>query len=243
MPLDDDDKKLIGDLIKSGLTDFGAELDKKFVTADSVADVVKTGLGELNLTEQITNAVSEATKDLKAPPKKKEGGDGEVNPEVAKMEERVAEMERKSREADQAREQAEARMKENRLNGSINEALATAGVGPTHQAQARAYLRTLKTDKGEPVLGFDDSGQPVYRLQKQGYVDKKSMADGLKAWVETDAGKLYLPPTNTSGTGEGGGKRQPHKTGATPRKSDGSADWGTIGQGLSTASLGRVTGA
>ena len=44
MPLDDADKKAIADLIKTSLTTFGGELDKKFVTGDAAQKMVGQGI-------------------------------------------------------------------------------------------------------------------------------------------------------------------------------------------------------
>jgi|GEM_PF-5221775 len=239
MPLDDADKKFIAESIASSLKSFGGELDKKFVTADAATKMVEQGTTKafeaLNLDSKL-EALGEKLAGAKGKGdddgSKNKGGKTDPDPAVAKLEEKLEAMEKQNREAQEAREAAEQKAREQRLDGALREHLGTAGVPAQAQGPAIAFLRTLKLEDGKAVVGLNDAGEPTFLQQRKGYVDTRSLADGIKDWVGTDTGKLYLPATGATGTGDGnGGKNTGGGSGNVPRKADGSIDFGGLVRG------------
>ena len=255
MPLDDADKKFITELLDTKLKAHDDEADKKYASNEEVQKILKQGLDELDIAGALKGALDTELKDIREQlkkggskgdgdgDKKNKGGTDEESPEVLKLKERQEELERKLREQEEARVAAEDREKANRLNGAINDALAAAQVPAERHAQARAFLQTLTTDKGEPVIALDDAGRAVWREQKKGYIDTLDLSAGVKGWTDTDAGKLYLPPTGNRGTGEGSGETPPHRNqGNAPRNDKGQVDWDALGQNLSAGGLTGLGG-
>jgi hypothetical protein len=69
-------------------------------------------------------------------------------------------------------------------------------------APAQAAHLLLKT---EGKIARDEDGKLVFVVPKDGYTDRLSIADGVKEWAGTEAGKAFLPPKGVSGSGNKGG--------------------------------------
>jgi len=243
MPLNDEDKAAIGELIKSSLTAFGTKLDEKFVTADAATKMVEQGTAKalegLDLDSKL-NGLVEKLKPAGGGDggskggKGDAGGDGKPDPEVAKLQERLEQMERQNREAQDQAAAAEKRAREQSLDNAMRSHLAAAGIPADKHDLA---IPVLRTEDGKPVVDLNDNGQPIYRQQKKGYVDEMAMADGLKGWASTEAGKTYIPATGANGTGDGTGGRQPQGGGSVPRTESGQVDWGSFSGRMNTAAL------
>lgn len=247
MPLDEADKKTIGELISAALKENNTELGKQFVTADQATKMVSQGL-ENGLKTAGLDKVGETLSGLSTKLEElgKGGGEGggdkggaggkggnQTDPAVAKLQEELETLKRKSTEDAKRAEKAEADRRESQLEAQVAAALSANGIPADRHAPAIAYLKTLRTDDGKPVLGFDDAGNPRFVLQKTGYVDPKSVKDGIAEWAGTDAAKIYKPATDTQGTGEGAGGRGGNRNqGNAPKKADGTTDWATLGDDL-----------
>ena len=255
MPLDEADKKFIQDLLKANNEAFA----ERFATPDQVTKIVGQNLEELNLGEQIKTSLDDSLKDIREQLSKSDkggaggddggrggagdGADEEQRIRLAKMQEELEHLQQQNRAAEEARQKAEQREKANRLTSAVRDALSKAGVPTDKHHLAIPVLQSSKLANGKPLISLAEDGSPRYLAQRNGYTEKLSMADGIAEWAESDDGKIFLPPTNTAGTGEGGGQRPPASGhNRTPRNQDGSANWNAIGQNLSTASLGRATG-
>jgi hypothetical protein len=251
MPLDDNDKTEIQKIIAEALK----PLSEQFVTADNAQKMVQQGVANaiegLNLAETIKSTVTEAIGGQGGEGGDGggqggagaggQGGDGQPDPQVMRLQERQQELERKLREQETARQEAEAREKQNRLDGAVREALGAVGVPGERVPHAMAWLKTRTTDDGKPVLVLDDQGRAAWRIQKNGYVDTLALQDGATAWLGTDDGKSYLPPTNRQGAGGGAGD-SPNSgrsgAGDAPRGKDGALDWSRLGANLGRAVAG-----
>ena len=239
MPLEDTDKEFITKAIAEALKANNTELDKKFTTADQTGKIVKQSLEGLNLAEQITTAVTEATKDFKKTDPDPDGGKkkpGETSFEDSaaykKLQEQLQQQEQKLREREQEATDAKLRERELGMTGSLRDALAEAGIAADRHTMALPYLRTLKLADGKPVLTFKDDGTPTWRRQGNGYIDDVSIKDGIAEWAKTDAAKVYIPASDKGGTGgSGGGTPRPGDRGDAPRTKDGKVDWGALGKG------------
>jgi hypothetical protein len=247
MALDDADKQTIAGLITAALKTNNDELGTRFVTAEAAGSIVTQAVEKMKLGDMVKTAVTEATKGLPKPgegggKKEGEGEGGKVSPEVAALNARLLEMENKNKEAETARQAAESRDRENRLEAMAKDALAKAGIPADRHAHAMPFLKALRTEDGKPVLGYDDAGNPKFLVQKTGYVEAVSVEQGLTAWAKSDAAKVYLPATGRQGTGEGGGAGNAGGTGgggSAPRNADGTVNWTALG---SKANVGNAIG-
>ncbi len=215
MPLDESDKKFITDLL--------GEHAKQFVTAEAAAKMVeqgvKSGLEGLKLDEKL-KAIGEKKGDQEE--EKKESKAGDKKGEDGQVNARIEDLNRRLKEAEEKREQAEQAAREQKLTSSVAAALDKAGVPAARHQHALAYLRTLTTEDGKPVLRVTEDGKAVWAAQRKGYVDSLDIEAGAKEWAGSDDGKAFLPATNAQGTGEG--KSQP----VTPRNDKGAVEWGSL---------------
>ena len=114
MPLDDNDKKFIADLIKES------------VKPETIGGAVKAHLDGLRLDDQIAARVKDATKDLA--PTRADGepsGTGKGSDEAAR---KLATIEKALQDERKAREEAEYARRRDQLDVGAREALAKVGV-------------------------------------------------------------------------------------------------------------------
>lgn len=233
MPIDDNDKKIIGQLLADALKVNNTELGKQFVSAEDVTKIVTQGLekGLAGLDEKVKKAVG----DVKPDGEDDKKGDDKGDPKVAG---KLAEMEAKLEEMRKGREQAEARAQEQRLEGELRQALGSAEVPAARIPHAIAYLKTMRTADGKPVIAVDDKGNPVWNDQRKGYVEALGLAEGIKAWSGTDDGKHYQPASGAGGTGDGaGGTGAGRKPSDAPKTADGKTDFSALGRMVSGSLL------
>lgn len=239
MALDDKDKQDIGKLIADALKANNTELGKQFVSAEDVTKIVSQGItkGLEGLDDKVKEAVGKV-KPAEGDGKKKTEGDGKTDPAVQA---RLDEMQARLDQEKQARETAEANSRQQRLDSAIRDSLSAAGVPADRQAHALAFLRTLKTDDGKPVLDVDDAGNAIWRDQRKGYVEALKVGEGVKTWSGTPDGKHYLPASGVGGTGDGaGGVGGSRGDGSVPKDSDGKTDFTAVGRRIGTALLGQI---
>jgi hypothetical protein len=240
MPLDENDKKVIGELIGSALKANNAEIGKQFVTAEAASKMIEQNVAKLDIAGQVAKGLE------KVKPKETEVETGKgtktVDPEMAKLREQQEQLETRLREADEKRVAAEARERHQKLEAALTHELTKAGIPSERHPHVLPFLRTLATTDGKPVLDVTEQGVPVWRAQRKGYVDDLDLAAGVKEWVETSDGKTYLPPRGTAGTGDGvGGTGSGRRDSTVPRAKDGTLDLGKLGdavfRGLGGASV------
>lgn len=202
MALDDADKAAIAEMIKISLGEFG----KTVVTADALGKTLEQTLAKHAEAER--KALDEKLEKLKGgdpDPEKDKGGKEKSDGDPVLLG-KLREMEQRLEDEKKAREQAEAQRKDAALDGAARAALAKAGIPADRAAHAMAFLRAQRVGE-HPLIGHDDKGAPVFRVDKGTYVDTLSLEDGLKGWAESTDGKLYMPPKGTQGDGSGNGGR------------------------------------
>jgi hypothetical protein len=197
MALDDADKKFIGELIAAQL--------KPEALAAAVAPVVKAhtdaALKGVVTGDALKTQLDELAAKLKPAEPENKGGDGkgkdkEADPRLDAMAAKIKEMEAQSAAKDRllAEEGAKARTKS--LHDAAREALAAAGVPADRLPAALAYVKDLG------VLDYDGDTAGWKGKTSLGLDGVLPMKDAAAAWVKAE-GKLFLPPTNASGTGDG----------------------------------------
>jgi hypothetical protein len=247
MPLDDADKKFISEAVAAAMKTHGEEADKKYVTADAAGKMVeqgvKGGIEALKLPDLIGEAVKKALPaggganpagggagDGDKGGKGK--GDGTPDPQVAKLQEQLEKLEAQNREAQKAREAAEATNRSQKLQGELRAALQAGGASPGLIDAAMALLPSRQLSDGKPILVHEADGSVKMRLQRKGYVDSVDVAAGVKDWLATDEGKNYLPASGKQGTGDGAGGSPRQNSSTVPLK-DGKIDFGALAGNLS----------
>jgi chromosome segregation ATPase len=114
---------------------------------------------------------------------------------LRELEARIAERDRKLDEADKERKAVELQRQADEERNATVQALADAGV--TGKAQKGA-LAVLMADKR---IGRDEAGRVCFLVPKEGYVEKTPVDDGIKDWVNSEEGQLYLPAKGIQGSG------------------------------------------
>ena len=197
MPLDDADKKLIGEMIAAGLKDG--------LTAEALGPVIGAALAPA--LKPITDAQAALTADLskvkeaaaKPPEAKPTGKDGKPPDEnatlLASLKAQIDDL-TKQNEAERARnEQIEADRKIADRNTMLRDLLGKAGVPADRMDLA---LAGLLLNKIEPKA--DGSGHvwigTVNGIQGQHPIDK-----GIGDWIK-GPGSTFIPAKNVGGTGE-----------------------------------------
>jgi hypothetical protein len=118
-----------------------------------------------------------------------------ADPRLAEMEARIrasekkVEDERKAREAERA-----ARLRDEEKSATVA-ALTAAEITGELQEGALLVLQA------QGRIGRDEAGKVCWLDQKEGYVDKVPVAEGVKKWATEGAGKAYLPARGVGGSG------------------------------------------
>lgn len=113
---------------------------------------------------------------------------------IRELEARMAERDRKLEEEKRAREtEKQARLRDEEKNATL-QALTSAEITGDLQEAALLVLQS----RGR--IGRDEAGKVCFLVQKEGYVDKLPVAEGVKAWAEAE-GKAYLPARGVGGAG------------------------------------------
>lgn len=107
-----------------------------------------------------------------------------------------------------------------RMLSSVRHELTAAGIPSDRLEHAVAFLQMKRNSRGEPILSFDDAGQPVWAdVHSAGFAENLSIKEGIGRFVGGE-GKIYLPPVEANGAGH----RRTHVTTKPPRDGDGNLD-------------------
>ncbi len=140
------------------------------------------------------------------------GGGDPAEQLAAKYQDTINRLEQRAKELDaQVQSERTEREKERseRLRGEENSALASAlREAGVPEGKLRAAIALHKEDG---LVGRNDEGKVVYKIQKTGYVDEVELADGVKAWMSSKEGQEFAPARGVggSGSGPGTGKKLP----------------------------------
>jgi hypothetical protein len=118
-----------------------------------------------------------------------------ADPRLAELEARMRAADKRAEEERAAREgERKARLAEEERNLTV-QALAAAEITGELQEGALLVLQA------QGRIGRDEAGKVVWLEQKEGYVDKIPVADGVRKWATEGAGKAYLPARGVGGSG------------------------------------------
>jgi len=197
MALDKADLDKITEMINGSLT--GDAFTRTI--GEAVSAGLKPALAKID--ETIATKVTEATKDLKKPDGDGRGADGKFKPDAKDdANARLQAVEKQLVDANKAREESENARRRDQLHAAAKDALAKAGVPTERIRHAMAVLQQ------DGVLDFAADGSPGFKgKDKYGQPAVLPLEEGATAWIKTDDGKAFLPPTNVQGTGDGAGSR------------------------------------
>lgn len=228
MALDDADLKKISELVTAQI---GAAFKPEAVAA-VIGPVVKAHVAEAtkgavtpealkaqieDLTAKLAAKSDEEPADKGAKGKGKDEG-GAADPRVAAMERKLAEVEAAHKAALQAAADEKAKARTSALHTAAREALIKAGADP-----ARIHL-AMPAITAAGQLDYDGD-RPGWRGKDHLGLDAVlDMDAAAKAWLATSDGKLFVPPADTRGTGDGNGDRNAQRSGTASgiRNADGS---------------------
>lgn len=231
MPLDDADLEKIKELVTATVQPLTQSLADQTIriVEERLKPVTKQVSEVADKLQEVEQAADKVKGKTEASAEAGESGSGKVSPEVARLQAQLEELQRQNQTMEQQRREAEERAKIERLHAAARDGLLQAGVPAARVPLALAVL------KDEGVLTYADDGTPGFKFQRKGYSEVVPATDGAAEWLKSDAGKLFLPPVETSGTGERGNGRRP------PPMKGGEIDWSVLkeraAQALSTIDL------
>jgi len=147
--------------------------------------------------EAVVKAIADSMP--KAPEALAATGKQSDSPELAGLKKQLAALEKDSQKLAQERDEERKRSKDSELRQKLNDELSKYGV--VNARHAVAFLVDA-----EKRIGWDEDGNSLIFKDSDGDVD---LATGVKSWVQTDDGKIYLPARGTAGTG---GRKPPTRT-------------------------------
>lgn len=124
-------------------------------------------------------------------------GNTEADRRLAKLEKQLAKTQAERDAEKKAREEQTLKAARDEERSKLSEVLADAGVDPKRSRAAIALLhsedkRVRRNDEGKIVFVQDDG-------------DEVDLKVGVKKFLETDEGKVFLPPRPVAGSGNRGG--------------------------------------
>lgn len=200
MPLEAADIAKINELMAEALKN----ALKPEALAAAVAPVVKAHTDAAMKGVVTTEGLEKFGTDLAAklkpaePENKGDGGKGKGadDPVVQALTKKVAEMEAQNKAALEQVAAEKARSRADKLHTAARDALAKAGIPADRLPMALAYVKELG------VLDYDGDNPGWKGKSSLGLDAVLPMEDAAAAWAKAD-GKVFLPPTGASGTGDG----------------------------------------
>lgn len=163
-------------------------LEKKFETSLS-----EFGTGFASKFEELVAAKFESI----SPPKEKSASSSSVeeDPKFRGVMKQLEELKVQTQKAQQERDTERAKAREVSLRQRVQDELAKHGIDTSRSRHALALL----VDAEKRVSYSPDSDDIVFRDSDNTEVD---LTTGLKSWIKSDDGKLYMPPRGVSGSGD-----------------------------------------
>ena len=115
------------------------------------------------------------------------------DPEVTALKRQLTEMKNKLSAQDAEREAERTAARDLRMRTALSDRLAAHGIDAKRVKHAVGFLVDA-----EKLVSVDASGSLVFKASDGEMIDLES---GLREWVASDDGKLYLPPRGVAGSG------------------------------------------
>lgn len=184
MALDEDDIAKIQALFKTGMDTFRTD-----VLPDAVKAAATAATKDVPTVESILAALK---KDAPKPPVDKLPVDPDADPKLTALMEQVAQLTAQNKASADRAQAAEDASKASRLKGGIRQALLDSGVPSKHVSAA------LTVVMAEGGFSLSDEGAVVFEQPAEfGGTEKVAADAGAQAFLSTDVGRIFLPPTST----------------------------------------------
>jgi hypothetical protein len=201
---------LFNDLFNKSFKARSEQLEKK------LTKTLEDSIGKLS--EGLVEKLKEQTPATPAPGEegKPKSTDPKESAEYRGLLKRLADMEEREKQRVAELESERAKVRDKELRGALGEVLNKHGVTGIYNDNAIGRLVDSKK-----LVAYDEDGSIVFK-DGDGVLDLES---GVKSWVASEEGKLYTPPRNANGSGDGprGATRAPvgaPKNGVAPSKAD-----------------------
>lgn len=192
MALDEDDITKIQALFKAGMDAF-----KTDVLPGALTQGIKTATKDMPTAESIALAIKTAT-EAKPPADKKPPADPDADPQLAALQAQVATLTTQNQQSADRAKAAEASSKADRLQGGVRQALLDSGVPSKHVGAALTVVMS------EGNFSLDDAGAVVFEQPAEfGGTEMVAVDAGAQAFLSTDVGRIFLPPTSSPENSEG----------------------------------------
>ena len=207
MPLDDADLKKVGEMIAGALKPEALTAALQPIVAAAVTAATKPITERLDKGDKAAQAAAEEAKKAaeaesakKAEEEAKKGAAGganrpaEVDPAILTQ---IKKLEEQVRASDQARQEAEAKVKREALDRTLRDELVKAGIPADRLPFVLPYLR-------ERDVLTEHNGQPHWKGKVKDVDGLHALDAGIADWVKSE-GKIFLPaaPVRSSGSDPG----------------------------------------
>ncbi len=122
----------------------------------------------------------------------------EESPEWKASQATIAELKKKTADAEASTAQERAKNRASQLRSTLSEQLAKQGVPADRIKLAVGHLISA-----EQIVGYSDEGQGDSVVYRDGDGNEVSLDAGLKSFLRSTEGKLFLPAQNPGGSGSG----------------------------------------
>lgn len=144
--------------------------------------------------------------------------DDKPNPkdlETAKLKSEMAQMRKQmeAKDAEAQKEKAAARTQAER--SALTEQLRKAGVDDHRVAAANAFLYL-----DQQLITRNDADEICMRFRREWGEELVPLDQGVKEYLKSEQGKVFLPPVNTSGSGNTGGRPPAKAPGEKPTRAE-----------------------
>ena len=126
------------------------------------------------------------------------GGGTQTNPDLEKLRGEKAEMEKRLRAIEAEREAEKRKARDDRRNTAIVTSLGEAGI--TDGPRIKGALSALQAS-GAIDFGKEKPDELFWIDTSAGYRNELPLGDGIKSWLKTPEGAIYVPPTGAAGSG------------------------------------------
>jgi hypothetical protein len=225
MALDEADIKKVSELIAAGLKDAMKPETLGAALAPIVTEHVKAATKDVPTGDALAKLIGDAVAKAKPaddPDKDKGGKKDEKDPAIAALTKTIEEMKAQSAAKDKALADEQAKARTSALHGAARDALAKAGIPADRLPHAMAYVTSLG------VLDYDGDAPGWKGKSPIGLDAVLPMDDAAKAFVGSDAGKLYIPPSGAQGSGDGVPRNNVSRGPSAFRDADGKLDLGKL---------------
>jgi hypothetical protein len=183
-------QEMIAAGVNGGMKSWAPRITKGLATADDLT-AIKSALEALKPKADPAGGA--------APGSAGQPGQAPQNLEAIKLREEVESIKKDLLRTREEKEAQEQKMRQDEEERTLFDAIRACDV-PVEMVEAVGSLLLTR----RKVLHRNDDGTIMFRVQRKDYTEDLPVKDGVKEFLKTDEGKVYLPPRNVGGSGERG---------------------------------------